>query len=104
MSKLLLKTLLLSIVIVASQAFYLPGVAPHDYKSGEKVSLNVNSLTPSSNQQQVNSVISFDFYNDHFHFCKPSKGAQKQSESIGSILFGDRIFNSPFGVSTASII
>lgn len=26
--------------------FYLPGAAPHDYKSGEKVDLFVNALTP----------------------------------------------------------
>lgn len=80
------------------QAFYLPGVAPHDYQAGEKVTLNVNSLTPTSNQQ-VSSVISFDFYNEQFHFCKPAKGAEEQAESIGSVLFGDRIFNSPFEVT-----
>jgi transmembrane 9 superfamily protein 2/4 len=96
--KSLLETFVLSLLFTLplSQAFYLPGVAPHDYQSGEKVALNVNSLTPSN--QQVNSVISYDFYNDHFHFCKPSGGTQKQSESIGSVLFGDRIFNSAFEV------
>jgi hypothetical protein len=26
--------------------FYLPGAAPHDYKTGEKVDLLVNALTP----------------------------------------------------------
>lgn len=80
------------------RAFYLPGVAPHDYEAGEKVVLNVNSLTPSSNNQQVKSVISYDYYNERFHFCKPSDGEHKQSESIGSVLFGDRIFNSAFEV------
>lgn len=78
-------------------AFYLPGVAPHDYKAGELVTLNVNSLTPTGNQE-VESIVSLDYYNPQFHFCTPKNGTQKQAESIGSVLFGDRIFNSPFEV------
>lgn len=78
-----------------SSAFYLPGVAPHDYQIGEQVTLHVNSLTPSNLGK---SVISYDFYNPQFHFCPPKDGALEQPESIGSILFGDRIFNSPFEV------
>lgn len=87
---------------ILSLAFYLPGVAPHDYNKGELVTLNVNSLTPSSTQQ-VKSVISYDYYYDQFHFCKPVNGTQEQAESIGSILFGDRIFNSPFEVGSRFI-
>jgi transmembrane 9 superfamily protein 2/4 len=99
MNKVLIKTCILSLAALPfAQAFYLPGVAPHDYQAGEAVTLNVNSLTPTSNQL-VSSVISFDFYNEQFHFCKPAKGAQEQAESIGSVLFGDRIFNSPFEVN-----
>ena len=32
---------------------------------------------------------------DNLHFCKPEQ-VVPQSESLGSILFGDRILNSPF--------
>jgi transmembrane 9 superfamily protein 2/4 len=78
-----------------SSAFYLPGVAPHDYKKGEAVTLNVNSLSPN---QQGKSVISYDYYYKQLHFCKPKDGTQEKAESIGSILFGDRIFNSAFEV------
>lgn len=78
-------------------AFYLPGVSPHDYEKGELVTLNVNTLSPSSSSQ-VKSVISYDYYNEKLHFCKPPKGMQEQAESLGSIIFGDRIFNSPFEV------
>lgn len=39
-----------------------------------------------------------DYYYPSFHFCEPEEGVQKQSESLGSILFGDRIFNSPYNV------
>lgn len=80
-------------------AFYLPGVAPTDYEDGEKVPLLVNALTPRqilSESGQLESVVPYDYYYELFNFCQPLGGAQKQSESLGSILFGDRIFNSPF--------
>jgi transmembrane 9 superfamily protein 2/4 len=84
-------------------AFYLPGVAPHNYKKGDQVPLFVNSLTPIvSSNSQLKSVISYDYYYEPFHFCLPQDGPQKQSESLGSILFGDRIFNSPFSVRVPS--
>lgn len=76
-------------------AFYLPGVSPNDYQIGDQVALHVNSLTPNFGK----SVISYDYYNPKFHFCKPGNNTIEQPESIGSILFGDRIFNSPFEVS-----
>ncbi|KAI8340902.1 hypothetical protein BC941DRAFT_418540 [Chlamydoabsidia padenii] len=75
--------------------FYLPGVAPEEYSNGDDVPLFVNALTPMSNSQ-IKSVISYDYYFERLHFCQPEKGLQKQTESLGSILFGDRIFTSPF--------
>jgi transmembrane 9 superfamily protein 2/4 len=80
-----------------SQALYLPGVAPNDYDVGSTVPLYVNSLTPMSSQQK--SVLSFDYYDERFHFCQPEGGPKKQTESLGSVLFGDRIFTSKFKVS-----
>lgn len=81
-----------------TSAFYLPGVAPTTYKANEKVPLNVNHLTPalSEKDSQLHSVFSFDYYHPAFRFCRPSDGPKHMSESLGSILFGDRIFNSPF--------
>jgi len=91
--------LALFLLVNASMAFYLPGVAPHNYKKGDQVPLYVNSLTPIvSPNSQLKSVISYDYYYEPFHFCRPQDGPQKQSESLGSILFGDRIFNSPFQI------
>jgi hypothetical protein len=43
-----------------------------------------------------------DYYNPSFHFCEPEGGPQKQPESLGSILFGDRIFDSPYDVRRLS--
>jgi Endomembrane protein 70 len=39
-----------------------------------------------------------DYYHPSFHFCEPEGGPHKQPESLGSILFGDRIFDSPYDV------
>jgi transmembrane 9 superfamily protein 2/4 len=81
-----------------SSAFYLPGVAPTSYKEGDLVPLNVNRLTPvgSSIDGTLRSVVSFDYYHPAFHFCRPSPKPEHVSESLGSILFGDRIMTSPF--------
>ncbi|KAI8136982.1 hypothetical protein BJV82DRAFT_718516 [Fennellomyces sp. T-0311] len=87
--------LLLALGVSKIQAFYLPGVAPHDYVDGDNVPLYVNSLTPMANQE-LKSVLAYDYYDPRFHFCRPDGEPQQQSESLGSILFGDRIFNSRF--------
>ena len=78
-------------------SFYLPGVAPTSYKEGDLVPLYVNSLTPSVSQEdtQVHVAYSIDYYTDYFHFCQPDK-IKDVSESLGSIIFGDRIKTSPF--------
>ncbi|KKY20061.1 putative endosomal integral membrane protein [Diplodia seriata] len=81
-----------------ASAYYLPGVLPTSYKEGDKVPLLVNHLTPgnSPDDSHVHSVFSFDYYLPEFHFCQPSGGPKYISESLGSILFGDRIQTSPF--------
>ena len=80
-------------------AFYLPGVAPSSYSLGDRVPLTVNSLTPSEsrNDEQIHAVVSYDYYHPAFRFCRPEKGEpQWVRESLGSIIFGDRIRTSPF--------
>jgi len=81
-----------------TSAFYLPGVAPTTYKAGDRVELNVNHLTPalSETDSQLHSVFSFDYYHPAFKFCQPEPEPKDVSESLGSILFGDRILSSPF--------
>ncbi|MCJ1260786.1 hypothetical protein MMC22_000649 [Lobaria immixta] len=79
-------------------AFYLPGVAPTSYAEGDKVPLYVNRLTPALGEKDphLRSVFSFDYYHEAFNFCKPKDGTRHVSESLGSILFGDRIMTSPY--------
>lgn len=87
-------------------AFYLPGVAPTSYAENEKIQLLVNHLTPSSNHmasfksngRSKLTVFSYDYYYPKFKFCQPTEGPVKQLESLGAIIFGDRIFNSPFDI------
>ena len=43
-------TLSLALAANAASAFYLPGVAPREYASGEKVDLKVNKLTSTKTQ------------------------------------------------------
>ncbi|KAF8199832.1 Nonaspanin TM9SF [Mycena galopus ATCC 62051] len=84
-----------------ARAFYLPGAAPHNFILGEQVPLFVNALTPmlpGSDNAKLKSLINYDYYNPKLQFCEPEGGAQKQPESLGSILFGDRIFNSPYDI------
>jgi transmembrane 9 superfamily protein 2/4 len=82
-------------LLVSFHAYYLPGLAPHDYKQGETVELFVNALSASDN------LLSYDYYYPAFHFCQPNS-IIAQRESLGAILFGDRLYNSPFKVSFPS--
>ncbi|KAF9347827.1 hypothetical protein BGX34_002855, partial [Mortierella sp. NVP85] len=80
-----------------SDAFYLPGVAPTEYHDNAHVPLMVNALTPGSDSE-LKSVIAYDYYSPMLNFCQPSDGIQAQAESLGSILFGDRIWDSAFEI------
>ncbi|KAI0537092.1 Nonaspanin [Xylaria digitata] len=83
-------------------AFYLPGVAPTSYKPGDAVPLFVNSIKPiAAPDARLHSVLSYDYYDPRFQFCQPEGGPQYVSESLGSILFGDRIMTSPFNLKMA---
>ncbi|KAJ9239443.1 hypothetical protein DTO271D3_5822 [Paecilomyces variotii] len=86
-----------------TSAFYLPGVAPTSYDEGQSVPLYVNHLTPGLARQddQIHSVFSYDYYHPAFRFCRPEDGPKDVRESLGSILFGDRIRTSPFELHMA---
>jgi transmembrane 9 superfamily protein 2/4 len=86
---------------ITVHAFYLPGVAPSSYKWGNRVPLNVNALSPtiSGDDSQLHAMFSFDYYHPGFHFCQPKGGPEWVRESLGSIIFGDRIKTSPFELS-----
>jgi transmembrane 9 superfamily protein 2/4 len=89
----LLSIMLLLLLATHTSSFYLPGVAPQDFVGGDTVPLLVNALS------SLDSLISYDYYHPEFHFCTPPAGPVAQRESLGAILFGDRLFTSPFEIS-----
>ena len=99
--------MLIAILLVAlssySKAFYLPGVAPSSYTVDDIVPLHVNALTPAIAQRddQLHAIVSFDYYHRAFRFCRPEGGPEWVRESLGSIIFGDRIRTSPFQLHMA---
>lgn len=92
-------------LVTPGYGFSLPGVSPVTYHASEEVPLLVNHLSPSLNfdhsqssfSSHEDALYSFDFYDERLHFCRP-KTVERQPESLGSILFGDRIYNSPFRI------
>jgi transmembrane 9 superfamily protein 2/4 len=71
--------------VAFSEAFYLPGVIPHDYQDGEDVKLKVNKI------DSVRTQLPFAYY--ELPFCKPDD-IRYSAENLGEILRGDRIENS----------
>ncbi|KAI8834780.1 hypothetical protein BJ741DRAFT_609158 [Chytriomyces cf. hyalinus JEL632] len=82
---------LLGGLLQLAHAYYLPGFPPQDYEEGDQVQLTVNALT----SQDSRSLLPYDYYYERFHFCTPDK-LEVERESLGSVLFGDRLYNSPF--------
>lgn len=82
------------------QGFYVPGLAPLNYKVGADVQVEVNVLvsTAQGYNQKLRSVVAYDYHEPRFHFCTDPKRID-ENENLGSILFGNRITNSPFKVS-----
>mmetsp|Transcript_12448 Transcript_12448/g.37011 ORF Transcript_12448/g.37011 Transcript_12448/m.37011 type:complete len:83 (-) Transcript_12448:1951-2199(-) len=75
------------VLLPAVQAFYLPGIAPREYETGDTVELKVNKLT------SVHTQLPYDYYS--YKFCKPTDGIKFTAENLGEFLSGDRIENSP---------
>ncbi|KAJ3390120.1 hypothetical protein HDU84_007945 [Entophlyctis sp. JEL0112] len=95
-------------------AFYLPGMAPKNYEKGQPVELLVNALSSPESVSPSRNVLSsyhespfafdvqalpYDQYYEKFHFCEPDKGKKAQSENLGSMLFGDRFYDSRFEIN-----
>ncbi|KAL7581193.1 hypothetical protein ACA910_005979 [Epithemia clementina (nom. ined.)] len=82
----------LSVLLAAEtsfvSAFYVPGVAPLTFKSGEEVPLKVNALTSTRTQ------IPRDYY--RLPFCVPDGGPKMASENLGEFLTGNKIQSSPY--------
>jgi len=84
-----MRILSLLALLPAACGFYLPGVAPIDYKDGELVDLKVNKLTSTKTQ------LPYEWYD--LPFCRPAEIVYK-GENLGEVMRGDRIQNSPYEI------
>ncbi|KAH7671842.1 Nonaspanin (TM9SF) protein [Dioscorea alata] len=75
------------LLIVGSEGFYLPGVAPADFKRKDPLHVKVNKLTSTKTQ------LPYSYY--YLPFCKPDIIVDS-AENLGEVLRGDRIENSPY--------
>ncbi|GAA0142800.1 transporter [Lithospermum erythrorhizon] len=82
-------TTLLSL-ISSSHGFYLPGVAPRDFQTGDPLNVKVNKLSSTKTQ------LPYDYY--YLNYCKPKK-IENNAENLGEVLRGDRIENSVYTFS-----
>nr|GMC73159.1 transmembrane 9 superfamily member 7-like [Ipomoea batatas] len=78
---------LLFFLVSSAQSFYLPGVAPRDFQTGNPLAVKVNKLSSTKTQ------LPYDYY--FLKYCKPTK-IMNNAENLGEVLRGDRIENSVY--------
>jgi transmembrane 9 superfamily protein 2/4 len=85
----MMASLRLLALFAAADAFYLPGVAPHEYADGEKVEINVHKLSSPKTH------LPYDYYS--LPFCRPDD-LVRSAENLGEVLTGAVIQNSPYDI------
>ncbi|XKL63496.1 hypothetical protein PGB90_005860 [Kerria lacca] len=78
------------LLINSINAFYVPGVAPVEFKNGDPIEVKAVKMTSTHTQ------LPYDYYS--LPFCKPKNGIVYKSENLGEVLRGDRIVNTPYEV------
>mmetsp|Transcript_99023 Transcript_99023/g.144844 ORF Transcript_99023/g.144844 Transcript_99023/m.144844 type:complete len:666 (+) Transcript_99023:55-2052(+) len=72
-----------------SLGFYLPGVAPTDYKAGDQLRAKVEALT------SVRTQLPYEYY--VLPFCRDGIDMSNQEAlNLGEVLRGSRIYNTPY--------
>lgn len=89
----LLRLASLALVLLLARsaaAYYLPGTYPREFKAGDQIEAETNSLVSSETE------LPFAYYS--MPYCKPASGVKKSTGTInpGTILLGIRIENSPY--------
>ncbi|XP_075211295.1 transmembrane 9 superfamily protein member 4 [Lycorma delicatula] len=77
----------------ASEAFYIPGVAPVEFKEGAPIEVKAVKMTSTRTQ------LPYEYYS--LPFCRPKNRTIYKSENLGEVLRGDRIVNTPYEVRMA---
>ncbi|XP_034942425.1 transmembrane 9 superfamily member 4 [Chelonus insularis] len=92
MEKLTWSVIVLLLFTLEIRAFYVPGVAPVEFKKGQKIDVKAVKMTSTHTQ------LPYEYYS--LDFCRPKNGTYiYMSENLGEILRGDRIVNTPYEVA-----
>lgn len=93
----LLQCVLFSSFILFSNGFYVPGVAPVEFKKGQRIEVKAVKMT------SIHTQLPYEYYS--LPFCLPKNGTfVYKSENLGEVLRGDRIVNTPYEVHMAENI
>ncbi|VVC92936.1 unnamed protein product [Leptidea sinapis] len=84
-------------LIIFNNAFYVPGVAPVEFKKGQKIEVKAVKMT------SIHTQLPYSYYS--LPLCLPINGSfVYKSENLGEVLRGDRIVNTPYKVHMAENI
>lgn len=84
-------------LLIETNGFYVPGVAPVEFKKGQKIDVKAVKMTSTHTQ------LPYEYYS--LPFCRPKNGTFiYKSENLGEVLRGDRIVNTPYEVLMAEDI
>ncbi|OAD54014.1 Transmembrane 9 superfamily member 4, partial [Eufriesea mexicana] len=83
-------------LLIETNGFYVPGVAPVEFKKGQKIDVKAVKMTSTHTQ------LPYGYYS--VPFCRPKNGTIYKSENLGEVLRGDRIVNTPYEVLMAEDI
>lgn len=83
--------------ISQSTQFYVPGMAPVEFKKGQRIDVKAVKMT------SIHTQLPYEYYS--LPFCLPKNGSiHYKSENLGEVLRGDRIVNTPYEVRMAEDI
>lgn len=69
--------------LMEADGFYVPGVAPVEFKKGQKIEVKAVKMTSTHTQ------LPYEYYS--LPFCLPKNGTLNyKSENLGEVLRGDR--------------
>ncbi|VDN04009.1 unnamed protein product [Thelazia callipaeda] len=82
--------LLLCGLFHVERGFYVPGVAPVEFKDRDPIEVKGIKITSTK------TVVPYEYYS--LPFCRPQGEIQYISENLGEVMRGDRIVNTPFSI------
>ncbi|VDK44259.1 unnamed protein product [Anisakis simplex] len=90
MTRWLIIILLIQGFVPLKYSFYVPGVAPVEFRVGDPIEVKAIKITSTK------TVVPYEYYS--LPFCKPVGEIHYKSENLGEVMRGDRIVNTPFQV------